>query len=276
VSAGPGEPRWAELTVRVPAAWAPIDPARLGIADLVWTQMGVPLPPLVVTVDDGAAAGAVSVWRGEESLATATGEDAATAIVRAVLAAAPRWITPALAGALLDLSVPLETLERFTAVTPREVQAALLGRLVADQVDLRNLALVAETCLAVELELRLGGTDVAGLAGDVWLNVLELASRVALRRAISLQLLGQSRTHLVMVPPEVTERLASHAMPVEALVAAIERAGGKQPTAAIVVLGSQRRPLRDLIVAALPGVPVVSLEELIASPAWDVVTIEAP
>ncbi len=276
MSAGAREPRWAGLTLRIPAAWAAIDLTRLGIAGALWTRMGVPVPPLRTTVDEAAVAGRVTVCMGDQPLATARGDDAATAILEAVLASAPHWITPALAAALLDLSVPLETLERFTAAIPPAVQAALLGRLVADQVDVRSLAVVAETCLAVELELRLAGTSVASLAEGVWLDLIERASRLALRRAISIQLLGQSRTHLVMVPPEVTDRLVKSATPVDAVVAAIERAGGKQPTAAIVVPSNQRRPVRDLLAGALPGVPVVSAEELIASPAWNAVTIEAP
>src|SRR5262249_40986779 len=140
VIVGPPVPLWGELTVRVPAAWAAIDPAELGIAGTLWTQIGVPVPPLRITVDEAAVAGPVTVGRGDSSLATAHGDDAATAILQAVLETAPCWITPALAAALLGLSVPLETLERFTAAIPPELQAALLGRLAADQVDLRNLA----------------------------------------------------------------------------------------------------------------------------------------
>jgi hypothetical protein len=275
VSARAAEPRWDELTVRVPPAWASIVPAALGVDRALWTAMGVPVPPLIVVADPAVAAGAVEVVMRGESLATAHGDDPTVAITQALVACMQRWMTPALAGTLFDLAVPLETLERFTAAIPPAVQAALLGRLVADQVSVRDLTTIAETCLAVGFDAGLDGNDLATRDGDAWLDLLELASRLALRRTISLQLLDRARIELIVPAFPLVVAVARDGEPVATLVAAIEQAGGARPSAAVVVPIGFRRRLRDLLAPWLPGVPVIATEELIASPRWKVVAVGA-
>ncbi|HRG96920.1 MAG TPA: FHIPEP family type III secretion protein, partial [Polyangiaceae bacterium] len=256
----------------------PLAPALDALRDRVFLDLGVPLPPIPVTLAPELGPSEVTLEVHEVPAQRldaphTTGDDAVASIVsateRVARARAPELLGLTEVHALLDALA--ERCPSATRVVPKPVTHALLVEvlrcLLAEQVPVRDLSGILEV-----LSARAGR--------EVDPGVLAEAVRVHQRRAMTFRLTrGAAELPVVLLDPLVEDTLrrgisrhgdaAALALPpaqARDVVAAVMRAIGEAREAGglpiVVASPDVRRFLRGLLDVEAPEVPVVSHAEL--------------